>query len=264
MDLDIRNSILSEDEQDALFRGVWAGTITVFDLPLDVYLKTVERLNNAIYRGFQVAKDIPFENPDFEKIEILKKQIFPFSSAKTFQQVRDYQNLLFDDDGFKRSFGDFKKGTERIPGAEDFYRTYNKNWLQAEYQTTIKYAQSAKEWRHIQEEKEEFPLLKYVTIGDERVRPLHANMDGIIRPVNDSFWNTRMPPNGFRCRCSVEQLEEGKISRIKGRDLDKDVPDKMFQNNVGKRGVMFKDHPYFNVPKEFEQLKKRNFDLPKP
>ena len=69
-------------------------------------------------------------------------------------------------------------------------------------------------------------------------------LDGIIKPVDDPFWNTNYPPNGWGCRCNVIQTNElptpETIASI-------DMPD-MFKNNVGKTGVIFpSSHPYFEV-----------------
>ena len=49
------------------------------------------------------------------------------------------------------------------------------------------------------------PMLTYQTVGDGRVRPEHAMLDEISRPVGDKFWNTYFPPNGWNCRCTVLQ-----------------------------------------------------------
>jgi hypothetical protein len=37
----------------------------------------------------------------------------------------------------------------------------------------------------------------------------------------------------------------------------------MFRNNPGKTGEIFtKDHPYFDVPAEYQELARENFGLP--
>lgn len=79
------------------------------------------------------------------------------------------------------------------------------------------------------------------------------------------------------CRCIVVQLEAGRITDLRKRqqeikrksdgELSIDNTDKLFAINSGKQDFIFKEkgtspHPYFKVPKEFEGLKKRNFDLP--
>ena len=47
---------------------------------------------------------------------------------------------------------------------------------------------------------------EYVTVGDERVRPEHAVLDGVRLPKGDPRWNEIMPPNGWNCRCSAIEI----------------------------------------------------------
>lgn len=44
---------------------------------------------------------------------------------------------------------------------------------------------------------------KYVTVGDQRVRPTHRAMEGTTLPKDDPFWKTNKPPNGWNCRCQA-------------------------------------------------------------
>jgi len=49
---------------------------------------------------------------------------------------------------------------------------------------------------------------EYSTVGDDRVRPSHAALDGVRLPKDDPFWKTNMPPNGYNCRCTVIEIYE--------------------------------------------------------
>ncbi len=46
-------------------------------------------------------------------------------------------------------------------------------------------------------------MVRYVTAGDHRVRDEHAEWHGVTMPLNDPWWLTHRPPNGFNCRCHV-------------------------------------------------------------
>ena len=62
---------------------------------------------------------------------------------------------------------------------------------------------------------------RYVTAGDDRVRPSHAILDGVTLPKGDKFWNKFYPPNGWNCRCqAIPLFEPAKIVRP-----DKRLPD---------------------------------------
>jgi SPP1 gp7 family putative phage head morphogenesis protein len=47
------------------------------------------------------------------------------------------------------------------------------------------------------------PYWQYWTVGDLRVRPAHASLDGFCARAIDPVWMKIYPPSGFNCRCSV-------------------------------------------------------------
>lgn len=108
--------------------------------------------------------------------------------------------------------------------------------LRTNYDTAANAAYSAGQWEQIQENKALFGYLRYATMQDGLVRDEHAALDGLTFPVDDPFWNSYMPPNGWNCRCSVEQLMESELPdapqpRLADNPLDLD---KAFLNNPGK------------------------------
>lgn len=50
---------------------------------------------------------------------------------------------------------------------------------------------------------------EYVTVGDDRVRPRHAALDGMRLPKDHPRWAEVMPPNGWNCRCTVIEIFKG-------------------------------------------------------
>jgi SPP1 gp7 family putative phage head morphogenesis protein len=58
--------------------------------------------------------------------------------------------------------------------------------------------------RIAQEEVADFlPYWEYSAVGDDRTRPTHMALDGLVYPANHPFWDSYYPPWDFRCRCSV-------------------------------------------------------------
>ena len=47
---------------------------------------------------------------------------------------------------------------------------------------------------------------RYVTTGDDRVRPTHQALEGVTLPKDDPFWERFYPPNGWNCRCQAIPL----------------------------------------------------------
>ena len=86
------------------------------------------------------------------------------------------------------------------------------------FRTNLQGNYQAGRWEQIVRNKENRPLLMYDAINDSRVRPAHKAMDGTIKPVDDEWWATHSPPNGYRCRCSVLSLTHGEALSRSGPD----------------------------------------------
>jgi SPP1 gp7 family putative phage head morphogenesis protein len=109
------------------------------------------------------------------------------------------------------------------------------------FRTNIQNAYNRGHWEQFKENEKFAPYLMYDAINDSRTRPSHAALDGIIRRVDDPFWDTHYPANGYRCRCSVVSLSEKQAqARSKGDNgLNKKIepekmkPDKGWDYNCG-------------------------------
>jgi SPP1 gp7 family putative phage head morphogenesis protein len=229
---------LSQKKIDEIYRGIHSGAITIETLPDELSAYTYGELIKFVENGFG-----PLDNAlKIGKMELYNGNISAFSGAKTFQEVKDLTNFVFNEDGSKRKFSEFKKFAGAINDK------YNKVWLKTEQDTAFGVAQGADKWMDFEQDKELFPMLQYQTASDERVRHEHAAWDGLTFPVDHSFWDTRMPVNGFNCRCTVIKLTEGTKSSLKG--VPKNSSDQ-FSNNPGKVDYIFdpEKHPYFSHTK---------------
>ena len=56
------------------------------------------------------------------------------------------------------------------------------------------------------ENRETHPYWQYIAILDNRTRPHHRAINGVIKAADDAFWQSNYPPNGFNCRCTVRAL----------------------------------------------------------
>lgn len=86
--------------------------------------------------------------------------------------------------------------------------------LQTIYRTNMQSAYAAGAWDAIEANKETAPFLLYDAVDDFRTRPEHAAWDGTVLPVDDAWWGTHYPPNGWNCRCSVIQLSEEDLADL--------------------------------------------------
>jgi len=240
-----------------MIQGVYSGKYTVENLPESVYYRIAKELTKGMDKGLKaVGKDADTFDKDF--IRSLKHNAHVFSGAKTFQEVRLMSDFIADNQGRRVPFKEYEAKAREI--FDDFNETYLKTEIfQAENSATM-----ASKWQDIEEDKDVLPFLTYSTVGDERVRESHRPLDGVTRPVDDPFWDTYYPPNGWRCRCDVDQEDEEATPSDLGAVKLPEVPPSM-ELNVGKKKVLFgPKHPYFIVEDQFKELKDKNFNLPFP
>lgn len=98
---------------------------------------------------------------------------------------------------------DFDKIVERYGWSYNGNRRWRTNII---FNTNITSAYAAGHWQSIIEDEDIYPYLIYHTMDDGHVRDEHLAWDGLILPVRHSFWQTHYPPNGWGCRCYVDQL----------------------------------------------------------
>ena len=77
--------------------------------------------------------------------------------------------------------------------------------MEAIFRTQTNLAYGAGRWQADQDPAIQEILwgYKYVTVGDDRVRPEHVGFEDVTLPKEDPFWQTHWPPNGWACRCAV-------------------------------------------------------------
>lgn len=90
---------------------------------------------------------------------------------------------------------------------------FNPSRLALIFDTNTRHAYAAGQWQRIQAAKRTMPYLRYVTRDDARVRAQHAAWHNVVLPVDDPFWQTHYPPNGWRCRCRVVPVSQRDYER---------------------------------------------------
>lgn len=81
------------------------------------------------------------------------------------------------------------------------------------YRTNIQSAYNRGRWYEQQRNKAKKPYLRYSAVNDSRTRPEHKARHGIIRHINDPFWDNNYPPLGYRCRCVVKGITKKQMER---------------------------------------------------
>lgn len=203
-------------------------------------LKTAEHLSRVL------GEEIKIKAKGLESAfhAHLKNNLFVFSAAKTFTQYQVLSDLLTDETGKRKPWQSFKDD------ALDVHKTYNIDYLKTEYITAGRSAKMASKWQRFESQKDLFDL-QFQTSEDNKVRKSHSELNGIVKPVNDDFWNTYTPPLSWRCRCTIRQVAKGTpiTDNSKFKDLKK--PTEQFRFNPGKQKLIFSEkHPYIQLIKE--------------
>lgn len=186
----------------------------------------------ALQEGYMQKPN--YSDKDLKMIKNLRNNTYTFSAAKNAHELKLLTGAILDEKGNVRSFGEFKKAADAIT------KISRTEWLRAEYNLAVAGSQMASKWA----DYEPGDLLRYSTAGDARVRDTHRALDGVTKPMEDTFWDTHFPPNGWNCRCDVDRVAYGAITPD-DKINSPDVP-KLFQTNLGKNGLVFpENHPYY-------------------
>ena len=164
------------------------GDIRPSDLDKDLIEQIYKDVSQPVKEEFgQRWVDYDYKEPQ-SLIQKFKKNLWQFSSAKTLAELEYINGLLIDKNGKIKPEHQFMQDVKKAN------ILFNRNYLQAEYQTAKRGAQMAHLWNKFLEQKEYYPTLVYRTVGDSRVRPEHAALNGVVKPIDDPFWKTYYPP----------------------------------------------------------------------
>lgn len=200
----------------------------------------------------------------------LEKDAFVFSGLKTHTQLTEARSFLKDEKGNIVPYEKFEQKVLKLN------ETYNKNYLEAEYQFAVSSSQSAANWANLQSDENRY-WLEYRTAGDERVRQSHATLNGTCLPKSDAFWTEFYPPNGWRCRCTAvevlareKQLSDSKEAIFEGKKATTQIGKtgknklEMFRFNPGQEKKIFPPKNTYSkvvgaekVKKELEKVAKK-------
>jgi SPP1 gp7 family putative phage head morphogenesis protein len=136
------------------------------------------------------------------------------------------------------------------------------------YDTNIAVANAVGRWQNIEENQDLWPYVQYEGIDDEMTRPTHRVLFGRVFRVGSEILDSIAPPNGFRCRCSLTQVDDDELFEIlseTGFELDQlpsdAAPDEGWNHNPGKAGMLGGWEPEEDVPELPGKLKDDLSDL---
>lgn len=178
----------------------------------------VEAIEHFPAKGFHAG----FDWCDTDAAEHLRS----FTVAKAMQEdiLQDIRGAVDAALAKGQSFGQFQAGLKPLLQAKGWWdrktmldpltgkahkvQFGSPRRLRIIYDTNLRMAYARGRWERIERLAEASPWLRYVSVLDERTRPDHAAWHGTVLRWDDSWWETHYPPNGWRCRCIVQQLSD--------------------------------------------------------
>lgn len=195
---------------------------------------------------------VDFDTPDYTMLRRMQESVYHFSAAKNYSQLRDLSRALIGEDGKVRTFAAFKEEAHKINSE------HINQWLRAEYDMSVANGQMASKWVEFESNADFMPLLQFDAVMDGRTSAICRDLEGVTRPIDDTFWDVYYPPNHWGCRSTVRQLSHGTVTPGEKIITPEKMP-AMLKTNMAKNGMAFpKEHPYFtgNPPQLKEQADK--------
>lgn len=210
-------------------------------------LENYKVLHKALQNGISSYKETSNIKTEIDPnvTRALEINAFNFAGWKAAKTMSEAGITLIGDDGNIKPFNVFKKE------AGDVFKKQGLNLI-AEYQHASQASEMAAYWSDIEKDGDRYNL-QYRTMGDNKVRKAHQELNEVTLPPSDAFWNSYYPPNGWGCRCNVVQVRKSKYKTSDskhaiaiGDKMTENTRDKIWRNNLGKEKRLFpKKHPNF-------------------
>jgi SPP1 gp7 family putative phage head morphogenesis protein len=139
-------------------------------------------------------------------------KVFAIAGATSVDLVADIQKSLAEALQNGTTITQFRKDFDAAVQKHGWEYRGKRGWRTSViFDTNMRTAHMAGRWQQLQANKTRRPFLQYRTAGDARVRPMHRMWNGLIYPIDHSFWQTHYPPNGWGCRCTVRAYSQADL-----------------------------------------------------
>lgn len=207
----------------------------------------------------------PYVGQDLLALQLMEYNLFEFTTSKTEARLASMTDLLIDKETKKlREFNEFEELCQKA------VKSYNKEWLQTEYNLSVAVGQNAAAYHRFMAEKDTVTsFVKYQTVGDNKVRASHDVLDGKIFNLSDKEAMDLFPPNGYGCRCEfVQYLGKTDGKTMKGKkakellgETDPKYFGSQFEINRGDLKQVFTKKQFYSDIKGLpEKLNEMTFD----
>ncbi|MBP6897396.1 MAG: minor capsid protein [Pseudacidovorax sp.] len=155
---------------------------------------------------------------------VVHGKVFAVAGATKADLLRDLQAAVVKAKESGGTITSFRKDFDAAVAEHGWTYRGARGWRTSViFNANMRSAAMAGRWAQIQAGKDRRPFLQYRTAGDARVRPQHRAWNGLVYPVDDAFWQTHYPPNGWGCRCTVRAYSQGDLDS-KGLQVSEPIP----------------------------------------
>ncbi|MGO2507242.1 MAG: phage minor head protein [Psychrobacter alimentarius] len=126
---------------------------------------------------------------------IQRQQAVSIAGLGQTEQIKHVMGLVNDQLDSGGTFADFQKAVKD----GDIDINLPRHRLDNIFRTNIQGAYGRGRWYQQQQNKDERPYLMRDGINDIRQRPAHRVLNGVVRHIDDPFWQKHYAPDGYRC-----------------------------------------------------------------
>lgn len=163
---------------------------------------------------------------------------FMVAGATKADLIQDMRNIVGQVTENSDGLHGFRKNFDQVVNKHGWGYNGGRNWrTRVIYETNLYQAHNAGRYAQIQKVKKFRPYLRYRhNDAVEHPRPEHLAWDSLILPVDDPWWDTHMPMNGWGCKCFVQSLNERDLKKLGKSGPDIAPPINMVEKSIGVRG----------------------------
>lgn len=126
----------------------------------------------------------------------VKKRAFSVAGINNLDELQTVYNAIQESVSHGLPFIEFQDKIADVMEAHGW--TYPNNWrVKNIYRTNLQMAYNAGRYKQMAEENATRPYRMYVAIIDEKSRPNHAALDGMVFRYDDPIWEHMKPMNGY-------------------------------------------------------------------
>lgn len=140
---------------------------------------------------------------------------FMVAGAAKDDLLADFRNAVDSAIADGRSLGWFRKEFNQIAERHGWAFNGSSNWRsQVIYETNVRQSYSAGREAQIERIKHKRPYGIYKHSGSEHPRLDHLAWNNLVIPLDDPWWDTHTPINGYGCKCKKLTASERDLERL--------------------------------------------------